>query len=158
MMKKHSYTSEIRWTGNLGKGTENYTAYARDFEVHIEGKPTLFASSDSAFRGDASRHNPEDLFLSSISSCHMLWYLHLCSEAGIQVQSYSDRPKGTMVESKSGKGEFVSVVLHPIVTIKNASQTALALELHHKANEFCFIANSVKFEIQHQAKVEVISL
>jgi organic hydroperoxide reductase OsmC/OhrA len=77
-MKKHFYTTTLEWTGNKGTGTENYRSYDRNHTVHIEGKiHRIMGSSDPSFLGDASRYNPEELFLSSLSTCHMLWYLHL---------------------------------------------------------------------------------
>ena len=82
-MKQHAYQVEIIWTGNLGSGTSSYQSYSRDHDVLIKGKEVMHASSDVIFSGDGSKYNPEDLFLSSISSCHMLWYLHLCADAGI---------------------------------------------------------------------------
>ncbi|MEG0917940.1 MAG: OsmC family peroxiredoxin, partial [Myroides sp.] len=78
-MKEHKYQSKIEWTGNKGSGTDNYKNYERSHNVIIENKPIIQGSSDPAFRGEKSKHNPEDLLVSSISSCHMLWYLHFCS-------------------------------------------------------------------------------
>ena len=71
--KLHRYATRTEWTGNLGEGTANYRAYARDHRISAAGKPDLAGSSDPAFRGDASRWNPEDLLVASLSSCHMLW-------------------------------------------------------------------------------------
>lgn len=79
MNKKHEYKASILWTVAQGGSTKDYKSYSRNHIVSIEGKPTILASSDVAFRGDMERHNPEDLFLSSIASCHMLWYLHCTS-------------------------------------------------------------------------------
>ncbi len=153
-MKQHHYNATIVWTGNLGKGTEHYTAYSRDHQVEIQGKyAELLCASDPAFRGDPSRYNPEELFLSSISSCHMLWYLHLCAKHGIVVTDYSDDAKGTMEESAYGSGKFTSVVLHPKVTITDKDQEAEATELHEAANSMCFIANSCNFLIKHQPTI-----
>ena len=56
-----------------------------------EGKPPLPGSSDPAFRGDPARWNPEELLVASLSTCHMLWYLHLCADAGVVVTDYVDR-------------------------------------------------------------------
>jgi organic hydroperoxide reductase OsmC/OhrA len=83
----------------------------------------------------------------------MLWYLHLCSVHKIVVTDYVDDAKGVMEESEGGKGKFTSVTLNPIVTIEDTNRAEEALELHHKANEMCFIANSCNFKIQHNAKV-----
>ncbi len=79
---------------DAGAGTGHYGDYARDHVIRIEGKPVLRGSSDPAFRGDPTRHNPEDLLIASLSSCHMLWYLHLCAEAGLVVERYRDQAVG----------------------------------------------------------------
>ncbi|MEO0567218.1 MAG: OsmC family peroxiredoxin, partial [Pseudomonadota bacterium] len=87
-METHGYNVIVKWTGDLGHGTANYSAYERNHEIKVEGKPSLLGSSDAAFRGDPSRWNPEDSLLSSISACHMLWFLHIASEEGWVVRSY----------------------------------------------------------------------
>jgi organic hydroperoxide reductase OsmC/OhrA len=99
MAKEHRYAVTVAWIGNQGTGTSGYKTYARDHEIRIDGKPPIPASSDPGFRGDPARYNPEDLLVASLSGCHMLWYLHLCSTAGIVVTQYIDRAEGTMVES-----------------------------------------------------------
>lgn len=147
-MPQHYYKTFIEWRGNKGGGTSSYTAYEREHTISIEGKPDIFASSDPAFRGDAARHNPEDLFVASLSSCHMLWYLHLCADAGVIVLSYKDQAEGTMEESAAG-GSFKEVVLHPIVTVAEAGMIEKANTLHDKAHQMCFIANSCNFPVRH---------
>ncbi len=146
-MKAHHYKVHINWTGNRGTGTSGYTAYDRSHTLHIVGKVDIACSSDTAFRGDATKHNPEEQFLYSISSCHMLWYLHLCADAGIIVTAYEDEPTGVMEQETSGIGRFTGVTLHPKVQITNAEQLPLALQLHEKAHQFCFIANSCNFPV-----------
>ena len=84
-MKEHKYGISLQWTGNNGRGTANYRAYNRSYEIKVPGKPLIFGSSDPTFRGDQTKYNPEELLIASLSSCHMLWYLHLCADAGIIV-------------------------------------------------------------------------
>lgn len=144
--KEHAYTVNLKWTGNLGKGTKRYTAYSRDHEIQAGGKPLILGSSDPSFRGDPERYNPEDLFVSTLASCHMLWYLHLCTMNKITVVSYEDNPKGIMIEDEKGSGRFKKVTLFPIIVIKG-DNIVLAEQLHHQAHEYCFIANSVNFEV-----------
>lgn len=146
MSKEHLYSGKIEWTGNLGTGTNSYSTYSRDFEASVSGKSVLLGSSDPAFRGDASKYNPEDLLLLSLSSCHMLWYLHLCSDAGIVITNYTDSPKGIMEENAKG-GRFTQVVLHPKIAVLSPEMLEKANELHIKAHELCFIANSVNFPV-----------
>lgn len=154
MQRLHHYKATIKWTGNRkGTGTANYKDYERSYQIKIENKPDILGSSDSAFRGDTTKHNPEDFFLTSLSSCHMLWYLHLCSEAGVIVTDYTDNVSGIMEETSDGGGRFMEVTLNPLVTVKDAGMINKANELHKKANELCFIANSVNFPVRHEAQV-----
>jgi organic hydroperoxide reductase OsmC/OhrA len=149
MSREHHYKTIIQWTGNKGTGTSGYRDYERSHVISTENKTVIDGSSDPAFRGDKTKHNPEDLFLSSLSACHMLWYLHFCSEAGIIVTDYTDEATGIMTETASGSGHFTEVTLHPAVTVAEASMMEKAEQLHHKANEYCFIANSVNFPVKH---------
>ncbi|RDI08545.1 OsmC family protein [Flavobacterium sp. AG291] len=149
-MKAHYYNTIINWTRNKGKGTETYKAYTRDHTIEVKGKPTIEGSSDPDFLGDATRYNPEELLLASLSSCHMLWYLHLCAEAGIIVTAYTDNAEGTMTETPDGSGHFTSVTLNPVVTVKETPMMEKANELHNKANKRCFIANSCNFPVYHK--------
>ncbi|NIJ54746.1 OsmC family protein [Dyadobacter arcticus] len=149
MAKEHHYELTVEWTGNLGTGTSDYRSYERSHVIRVENKPEILGSSDPAFRGDRNRHNPEGLLIASISSCHMLWYLHLCAEAGVVVLDYEDSATAIMIEGANGSGKFKEVTLNPIVTVENASMIEKSMDLHQKANEFCFIANSVNFPIHH---------
>jgi len=154
--RQHRYEVGVRWTGNTGSGTENYRAYGRAHEVTVEGKPPLACSADPAFKGDVSCYNPEELLVASLSGCHMLWYLHLCADAGISVQSYTDSATGTMAESSDGGGRFTEAVLRPEVMIAAGSDAELARELHDKAHTLCFIANSVSFPVRCEARIGVM--
>jgi organic hydroperoxide reductase OsmC/OhrA len=154
-MKHHHYKTTIQWTGNKGTGTSGYRDYERSHTISVENKPMIEGSSDPAFRGDKTKYNPEEMLLSSLSSCHMLWYLHFCSEEGIIVTGYVDQATGIMEETGNGSGRFTEVTLHPEITVQDQSMIKKAVELHHKANEFCFIANSVNFPVKHIPKVLV---
>ncbi len=152
--KNHHYQLELHWTGNLGQGTENYRVYDRAHSISVDGKPTIAASADPAFRGDRGKYNPEELLVASVSSCHMLWYLHLCSDAKVIVTGYADYPLGTMVETEDGSGKFVKVLLRPVVTLSPQSDAALATQLHDQAHHKCFIANSVNFPVQCEPTIQ----
>jgi len=89
----------------------------------------------------------------SISSCHMLWYLHLCADAKIVVLSYDDNATGTMVETETTGGHFVEVTLRPRVTIEVGGDVALAKSLHDRAHHLCYVANSVNFPVQCEATI-----
>lgn len=150
-MKNHHYKAKIDWTGNTGAGTKDYKSFERSYTISIANKPDIQGSSDPAFLGDPTKYNPEELLLASLSSCHMLWYLHLCAVNGIVVTDYIDEATGIMEELKDGSGKFTKVTLHPVVTITDPSKTAQAHELHAQANKMCFIANSCNFPVEHSA-------
>jgi organic hydroperoxide reductase OsmC/OhrA len=151
-MKEHHYSLTMTWTGNKGEGTKSYQSYSRNHTYLSDGKPEIPGSSDPSFRGDASRYNPEELLVGTLSSCHMLWYLHLCSVNGIVVESYEDKPEGIMLEEENGSGYFSEVTLKPVVTISKGGDQ-LAHKLHHEAHDMCFIANSVKFPVKCEARI-----
>jgi organic hydroperoxide reductase OsmC/OhrA len=153
--KQHSYATRTVWTGNLGEGTAGYRAYSRDHMISAAGRPDLAGSSDPAFRGDATRWNPEDLLLGSLSSCHMLWYLHLCAQAGITVLAYQDDATGTMLEDAGGGGRFTQAVLRPVATLAAGGDAALAAALHEEAQPVRFLANSVNFPVSIEPVVLV---
>ncbi len=155
MQKEHYYKATITWTGNPGQGTINAGAYSRNHTITIANKIDILASSDTPFSGDGTRHNPEDLLLSALSECHMLWYLHICADNGITVMEYIDNAEGTMIQNASGGGQFKEVTLNPIVTITEASQIEKANALHQEANKKCFIANSVNFPVKHKPSCAV---
>ena len=145
--KRHHYAVTVAWTGNTGAGTESYQSYERACDISADGKPSIAGSSDPAFRGDDRRWNPEELLVAALSACHKLWYLGLCSQAGIVVTAYEDAAEGSMVEDTDGAGQFTSVTLRPSVTISAGSDEARALALHDRAHAMCFIARSVNFPV-----------
>ncbi|TVZ51083.1 OsmC family protein [Dokdonia sp. Hel_I_53] len=150
-MKKHNYKINIEWTGNEGSGTLNYKAYNRSHEIIADGKyDKINGSSDPSFLGDQTKYNPEDLFLSSLSACHMLFYLHLCSVNKIIVTEYLDTATGVMEETDQGSGKFTKVTLNPKVKITDGAMIEKANKLHIEANKLCFIANSCNFTILHK--------
>src|ERR1051325_5868725 len=144
---KHSYSTQIVWTGNRGSGTSSYRAYDRAHEIRSPGKPPLFCSSDPKFLGDRGRYNPEELLVAALSGCHMLWYLHLAADNGIVVVDYRDDASGTMFETQGGGGKFSEVTLRPVVTAMAPVDAVLAEALHHRAHDLCYIASSVAFPV-----------
>src|ERR1700719_3547835 len=148
MPKTHTYALTVTWTGNTGTGTSSYAAFERSVEVNAEGKPAIPGSADPAFRGAVERWNPEQLLVASLSQCHMLWYLVLCAKEGIVVTHYVDHATGTLVETPDGSGHFEEVTLHPRVTIESAQHISRATDLHTRAHDMCFVANSVNFDVR----------
>lgn len=148
MKHEHHYKLTAEWQGNKGEGTKNVRTYDRSHNVTIAGKPELLLTTDNPAVGDKTKLNPEDLLVSAISSCHMLSYLYVCSMEGIVVTEYIDNATGIMVEKESGGGSFKEVILNPEVMVAHESMIEKAIELHHKAHEICYIANSVNFDVK----------
>lgn len=156
MSRPHRYRVDVEWTGNRGSGTDGYRNYSRNHAIRIPGKPDLAGSSDPAFRGDATRHNPEDMLVAALSTCHMLSYLHMATVAGVVVVAYDDSAEGTMLTEGDG-GRFTEVVLRPVVVIRADSDPDQALAAHDDAHHACFIANSVNFPVRCEPRVVVES-
>jgi organic hydroperoxide reductase OsmC/OhrA len=150
MARMHTYDVSVTWTGNRGTGTSGYRDYDRAHEVSANGPAPIAASSDPAFRGDPSRWNPELELTAALSQCHMLWFLHLCADAGVTVTSYADEARGRMTEDADGGGRFTEVVLRPRVTVSSAGMIEAATALHAEAHAKCFIASSVTFPVRHE--------
>lgn len=155
-MKTHRYAAQVNWTGNRGSGTQTYQGYGREHEIRVAGKPVLAGSADPAYRGDASRHNPEDLLVASLSACHMLWYLHLAADAGVVVVDYADAAEGTL-QLDAGGGQFSEVVLRPRVSVSAASDAVRAAALHEDAHHACYIARSMNFPVRCEPRIVVAS-
>jgi organic hydroperoxide reductase OsmC/OhrA len=155
----HTYHAQLTWTGNRGEGTSTYRAYGREHEITIDGKPTISGSADPHFRGDATRYNPEELLVASLSACHMLSFLHLCADAGIRVERYADAATGTMRTAQDGGGHFVEVVLHPTVGVAAGANIDVARidALHERAHHLCFIASSVNFPVRCEGTLEIVT-
>ena len=154
MARRHSYTVTVTWTGNQGTGTSGYRDYQRSYEISAAGKSSIAGSSDPAFRGEGTRWNPEDLLVASLCACHELWFLHLCADAGVVVESYVDEATGLMEEAADGGGQFVEVVLRPRVRLAPGSDRDKIQSLHHEAHAKCFIARSVNFPVRCEPVID----
>jgi organic hydroperoxide reductase OsmC/OhrA len=152
MSKTHEYASRLVWDGD---GTSNYKTYVRNHHVEIEGKPDLALSADPIFHGDATRPNPEDLFLAALSSCHLLSYLALCARNKVEVIAYEDNASGILNIEADGRGKFDEVTLRPVVTIARGQDERRAMELHDEAHQHCFIASSVSIPVEHKPVIIV---
>ena len=150
---KHLFKAEAKWTSKQEDSTKRF--YIKSHTILIDGKLVLHVSAAKAFKGDPELYNPEDLLLSSLVSCHMMSYLYVCSQNGIEVLEYSDNAEATLETYADGSGRFVTVTLNPKATIANPDKIQMALDLHQKANQLCFIANSCNFPILHNANCEV---
>ncbi len=147
MEREHSYQARVIWTGSDAGGTTSYAAYSREYRVEVAGKPALRGSADPLFRGDGALHNPEDLLVIALSTCHMLTYLAEAARAGLVVIGYEDRAGGTL-RLDGGGGRFTEVVLRPVVSVAAGSDLALARRLHERAHADCYLASSVNFPVR----------
>lgn len=153
----HDYTSRVVWTGNRGEGTADYRAYDRTWDVDAPGKAVIHCSNDPQLGGDPSKMNPEDLLLSALAACHMLWYLHYASEADIVVTRYEDTPVGQGEVGRGGAGRFTAATLRPVIHVKEGADLAEAEAIHQRIHEVCFIARSVNFPVDYAPRFVVES-
>ena len=154
-MSAHTYVVGLTWEGNRGEGTRRYAGYGRGFRVAVAGKPDLLGTADPAFHGEPGRHNPEELLVAALASCHMLFYLSLCARHGIAVVRYADEAEGTLAVDPAGGGRFQEVVLRPRVAVALGTDPGPAAALHARAAELCFIARSCSFPVRHEPVVDV---
>ena len=146
MTTERTYRVGVRWTGDLGSGTREYRGYSRDHTLEFAGKPPILGTSALSPRSDPTRHNPDELLVAALASCHMLWYLHLCAEAGVVVTGYTDDAEAVLATGADGGGRFVRATLRPRVLVAEGSLDE-ARRLHEEAHRRCFVANSVNFPV-----------
>ena len=146
-----AYTATIRWTrkadGDFAKGQ-----YSRAHEWGFDGGLTVPASPSPhivpAPWNDPTGVDPEEAFVASLSSCHMLFFVDLARRAGLIVDSYTDEAEGILEKRTDGKMAMTRVTLRPQITWgSTVPDDAAVADLHHRAHEACFIANSVNTEV-----------
>lgn len=147
-MSEHEATVEWRAAG--GPFTEN--RYSRAHTLRFDGGAEVPASASPQVvpepMSDAAGVDPEEMLIASAASCHMLWFLDLARQAGLDVASYRDAARGTLGRGVDGRLAITRIVLRPEVRFTGEAPDAATLErLHHDAHERCFIANSLKTEI-----------
>jgi organic hydroperoxide reductase OsmC/OhrA len=146
------YTASVHWQREGQSFTDNQ--YSRRHEWHFDGGARVTGSSSPHVVplpwSDPSGVDPEEAFIASLSSCHMLWFLSLAAGAGWVVDDYRDEAAGVMSRNAAGRMAMTVVTLHPSVTFGGGSQPDReALDrLHHQAHERCFIANSVTTDVR----------
>lgn len=148
MGDSHHYKVRTTWNGHEAGQPFDYRSYDRTHLIEIAGKPPLRASADPTFLGDSRIHNPEDMLVAALSSCHMLSYLSICARARITVLSYTDEAEGLMVMDRADTGRFSDVLLKPVVGLAPGSDLEKARSLHEMAHKVCFIARSVNFSVR----------
>lgn len=147
------HRSRIEW--QRGDAAFDYESYSRNHSWEFENGLRVDASAAPEFLGDAARTDPEEAFVASVSSCHMLTFLALAARKRWVVDSYRDSAVGTLEKLEDGKLGITRVVLHPQITFAGTAPSAGQLsKAHHKAHENCFIANSVRTRIDIEPVVE----
>lgn len=151
-MSRHTYTAETFWE----RGTQPFLdkRYSRRHLLRFDGGLTVAGSSSPHVVplpcSDPSAIDPEEALVSALSSCHMLWFLDIASRHGFVVDSYHDEASGVMTANERRKLWLSSVTLSPKVVFSGAAlPTPAEIErMHHEAHDECFIANSVKTDVQ----------
>ena len=148
---KHAYTANLSWDRQGAKFTDG--KYSRAHQWSFDGGAVVPASSSPlvvpAPLSDPAGVDPEEAFVASLSSCHCLWFLHVAGRAGFVVDRYTDAACGVMEKNAQNKSWVSRVTLkpHAVFTGEKQPSTQQLEEMHHKAHEECFIANSVKSEV-----------
>jgi organic hydroperoxide reductase OsmC/OhrA len=143
----HVATIEWRSDGGFREGR-----YSRAHRWTFDGGAVVPASASphvvAAPMSDPAGVDPEEALVASVSSCHMLWFLHLARDAGLDLTAYRDAARGTMGKDDRGRMAVTRIVLRPEIEFAGEAPGAEALaRLHHEAHEKCFIANSLRTEI-----------
>lgn len=143
--------AKVVWAAQEHK--EKPGTYSRDLEVIFSDTAKVEASAASDYLGTAEKADPEQLLVSALASCHMLYFLALCEGQGYVVSSYRDTAKGSVSKREEGGFWVSEIILNPKVEFSSEKQPDYsALErLHHRAHKGCFIANSIKTAV----KVEI---
>jgi organic hydroperoxide reductase OsmC/OhrA len=136
----------IHLAWDKGDAPFTYNDYPRNHALSFKnGQETVIASAAPAYKGDATKADPEDLLVASLSSCHMLSFLAIANKKKVTVTAYEDDAVG-FLENDNGTLWIARVILRPKVTC-DADAGTLA-QIHHLAHEACFIANSVKTDVR----------
>jgi len=143
------HRAQLRWKRTSADFT--YQTYNRAHEVLFkDGAIVLPSSSAPEFRGDAERVDPEEAFVASLSSCHMLTFLAICARRRLSLDCYEDDASGALEKGTDGKLWMGHVTLRPRVRFSDGVQVSAEelVELHHHAHAGCFIANSVRTDVR----------
>ena len=152
-MSEYKATVEWRLAGEF-----RYETYSRshsiDFGHGIRVPGNAAADNIPKTVAAAAGVDPEQQFVASLSSCHMLWFLHLANRKNFVVERYVDEASGVLGKNADGAEAMTRVTLRPVVTFSGVKPTqAQFAELHHKTHRRCFIANSVKTEVNIEPSI-----
>jgi organic hydroperoxide reductase OsmC/OhrA len=147
------FLTHMEWTGANQGPTGDRARFSRDMELSAAGI-RFPMSSAPAYHGDASRANPEQLFVAALSTCQALTYLFLAAKNGVDVIGYSDDAEGTL-DVVDGKVRMAHVTLRPRITLASGGDEQRARALVTKAHQGCFIANSVSTPVDLEPTIVV---
>lgn len=141
----------IKWQRNQAKFVDN--KYSREHIWQFDGGAEILASASpnvvSIPYSNPARIDPEEAFVASLSSCHMLWFLSIAAKRKFVVESYIDRAIGVLNKNEKGKLAITKVILRPqvIFALENLPTVEQIDAIHEEAHDRCFIANSVKTKV-----------
>ena len=137
----------LDWT--KGDVPFTYDAYSRNHAITFKDRETVIFSAAAVYKGDPAKADPEDTFVAALSSCHMLSFLAIAAKKKLTVDSYQDDASG-FLENDGGTLWMTRVILRPKVVI--AADAATVAQIHHLAHKACFIANSVRTDVQIESR------
>jgi organic hydroperoxide reductase OsmC/OhrA len=146
------YTAQVLWQRNGDDFAGN--RYSRRHLLRFDGGAEVVGSSSPQVvpepQSDPAGVDPEEAFVASLSSCHMLWFLSIAARRGFCVDSYTDNAEGVMARNAAGKMAMIEVTLRPEALFSggNLPTREQIDEMHHKAHAECFIANSVTTQVR----------
>jgi organic hydroperoxide reductase OsmC/OhrA len=145
------YKATVDW--KLAEGDDFASGrYSRAHTISFDGGVTVPGSPSPhvvpAPWSDTAAIDPEETFVAALSTCHMLWFLHVAKDAGFVVSGYRDEAEGVLAKSAEGRWTMTKVTLKPHIVFNGNQPSASELDhLHHRAHEECYIANSVRTEV-----------
>ncbi len=145
------HRATVRWQATDAPFT--YEAYSRTHSWGFEGGSVVLASAAPTYRGDPSLVDPEEAFVASLASCHLLTFLAIAVRDGVVVEDYEDEAEGVLAKNEDGRLAVTRVVLRPRATFGGEAPTAETVkQMHERAHAGCFIANSVRTEVVVEPK------
>jgi organic hydroperoxide reductase OsmC/OhrA len=152
-----TYTATIAWQRDGQPFTDR--RYRRQHQWRFDGGAVVAASSSPQVvplpMSDAAGVDPEEAFVASLSSCHLLWFLDIACRAGWVVDAYQDDASGLLATNEEGRLAMTVVTLRPLVRFAGARQPDAAeiARLHHAAHAACFIVNSVRTDVRCEPQI-----
>ncbi len=153
-----THIATVEWGSDGSRFTDN--RYSRAHRWRFDGGAVVPASSSPHVvkvpYSDPAGVDPEEAYVAALASCHMLWFLSIAAQDGYVIDAYRDEAEGTMGKNEAGKEAVLRVVLRPHVSLMGTKMPSDAVlhELHHRAHEACFLANSVMTKIEIEGSWE----